>query len=153
MKRILYSFLFLSFISFVLISFNCQKDVTKDNGKPNISFEKIALEKYKTNISYQYSPDSNFVACFRKETVDESNGAPQLHFFIFDLNNEKIVFEDNLRSEKLLWIDNYKLKVTKRPGMITNDPKTNAEMMGYIYDVKQNKKLPLQNLTDDKLLK
>ncbi|MGA7839215.1 MAG: hypothetical protein WB996_14695 [Ignavibacteriaceae bacterium] len=36
MKRILYSFLFLSFISFVLISFNCQKDVTKDNEKPEL---------------------------------------------------------------------------------------------------------------------
>ena len=105
MKRILCNFLFLSFISFVLISFSCHKDVTQDNVKPDISFKKIALEKYKTNISYLYSPDSNYVACYRKETMDESNGDPQLKFFIYDISGKKIVFEDNLRSEKLLWLD------------------------------------------------
>ncbi len=36
MKRFLYSFLFLSFISFVLVSFNCNKEVTKDNEKPEL---------------------------------------------------------------------------------------------------------------------
>lgn len=30
MKRFLYSFLFLSFFSLILVSFNCHKDVTKD---------------------------------------------------------------------------------------------------------------------------
>ena len=46
-----------------------------------------------------------------------------------------------------------KLEVMKRPEMITKDSKTNAEMMGYIYDIKQNKKLPLQNVTDDDSIK
>jgi len=153
MKRILHSFPFLLLISVVLVSFNCHKDVTKDNGKQIKSFEQIALEKYKNNIGYMYSPDSSFVACFRKETKEEANGVQQLRFFIYDIKNDKLVFEDNLRSENILWLNNYKLKVMKRPGMVTNDPQKNIELMGYIYDIKQNKKLPLQNLTDDKLLK
>lgn len=36
MKKLFYSFLFLSFFSFILISFNCHKEVAKENDKPKL---------------------------------------------------------------------------------------------------------------------
>lgn len=112
-----------------------------DNQKA--SYLKKAKEKYSDNISYMFSSDSAFVICYKTEMQTTENSTPQSKFFIYDLNNDKIVFEDNSRSDKIEWIDNTKLRVLKRPGIISVDPKMNSKLLGYIYDLKNNNKLPL----------
>ena len=120
-----------------------------DNQKA--SFLKTAEDKYSDNISYLFSSDSAFVICYKTEMQTTENSIPQSKFFIYDLNNDKIVFEDNSRSDKIEWIDNTKLRVLKRPGIISVDPKVNSKLLGYIYDLKQNKKLPLSKSSNNQL--
>lgn len=113
---------------------------TKDQKAP---YKKIAKEKYSDNINYMFSPDSAFVVSYKTEKQTTDNSTPQSKFFIYDLNNNKVVFEDDSRSDKIEWINNIQLRVLKRPGIITVDPKKNLKLLGYIYDLKKNKKLPL----------
>ncbi|MCH8170994.1 MAG: hypothetical protein IIB07_07685 [Bacteroidetes bacterium] len=120
-----------------------------DNQKA--SFLKTAEDKYSDNISYLFSSDSAFVICYKTEIQTTNNSTPQSKFFIYDLNNDKIVFEDKGRSDKIEWIDNTKLRVLKRPGIISVDPKKNLKLLGYIYDLKNNKKLPLSKPGNNQL--
>ena len=120
-----------------------------DNQKA--SYLKKAEEKYSDNISYMFSSDSAFVICYKTEMQTTKNSIPQSKFFIYDLNNDKIVFEDKGRSDKIEWIDNTKLRVLKRPGIISVDPKKNLKLLGYIYDLKNNKKLPLSKPGNNQL--
>ena len=120
-----------------------------DNQKA--SYLKKAKEKYSDNISYMFSFDSAFVICYKTEIQTTENSTPQSKFFIYDLNNDKIVFEDKGRSDKIEWIDNTKLRVLKRPGIISVDPKKNLKLLGYIYDLKNNNKLPLSKPGNNQL--
>lgn len=132
-------------LSLSLIYFGCSSSKDEKNVSTNkSSYKEAALKKYKNNINYQFSPDSNYVVCYRTETKTEANGVPQLRFFIYNLKYNEVSYEDNFRTESFSWLDNNKIKVMKRPGMITVDPKKNIKLMGYIYDLSQNKKLPLQ---------
>ena len=133
-------FIFLITI-FISSCSNYNNGYKTDNQKA--SYKKTAEEKYSDNINYMFSPDSAFVVCYKTEEKTTDNPTPQLKFFIYDLNNDKIVFEDNSRSDKIEWINNTQLRVLKRPGIITVDPKKNSKLLGYIYDLKNNKKLPL----------
>lgn len=112
-----------------------------DSKKP--AYIKTAIEKYSNNINYIFAPDSLHVICYKTEKKSISNPTPQHRFFIYDLKNEKIIYEDNGRSDDIEWINNTQIRVLKRPGIISVDPKKNMKMLGYIYDINQNKKLPL----------
>ncbi|MCH7827272.1 MAG: hypothetical protein IIC75_04755 [Bacteroidetes bacterium] len=145
-KKIIFIFLITIFIPSCS---NYNNGYKADNQKA--SYLKKAEEKYSDNISYMFSSDSAFVICYKTEMQTTENSIPQSKFFIYDLNNDKIVFEDKGRSDKIEWIDNTKLRVLKRPGIISVDPKKNLKLLGYIYDLKNNKKLPLSKPGNNQL--
>jgi len=120
-----------------------------DSEKP--SYMKIAKEKYHTNINYLFAPDSLHIICYKTEKKSINNPTPQHRFFIYDLKNEKINFEDKGRSDNIKWINNNQIRVLTRPGIISVDPKKNIKLLGYIYDINQKKKLPLSKPGNIKL--
>ena len=149
-NNLVFSFIviFLSTILFSSCS-NYNNGYKKDT--PKASYIKTAQEKYSYNINYLFSPDSSHVICYKTEKQSKSNYIPQSKFFIYDLNKDKIIFEDNSRSDKIEWINKNKIRVLKRPGIITVDPVKNKKMLGYIYDLNQNKKIPLSKPGNNKL--
>ncbi len=133
-------FFFLNTIIFSSCS-NYNKSYGTDSEK--ISYIKIAKEKYSDNINYLFSPDSLFVVCYKTEKLTTDNSTPQSRFFIYNFKNEKIIFEDKSRSDNIEWLNSSQIQVLKRPGIISVDAKKNLKMLGYIFDVNQNKKFPL----------
>ncbi len=129
-------------ITFFFISCSNYNNGYKTNTE-KAKYITTAEEKYTDNINYIFSPDSAFVVSYKTEAQTTDSRAAQLRFFIYDLNNEKIIFEDKSRTDKIEWINNTQVQVLKRPGIISVDPKKNSKMFGYIYDISLNKKLPL----------
>lgn len=150
-KKKSYFLIFIFLLTIFMSSCSNYNDGYKtDNQKA--SYIETAEDKYSDNISYMFSSDSAFVICYKTEIQTTGNPTPQSKFFIYDLNNDKIVFEDNSRSDRIEWIENTKLRVLKRPGIISVDPKINSKLLGYIYDLKYKKKLPLTKLKNNNLL-
>jgi len=64
-----------------------------------------------------------------------------VQFFVYDLKNEKVLFEDSLANGSVKWLNDYQIQVSTVPGIVTEDEEVDKKLMGYIYDVKLQRKL------------
>ena len=132
---------YLLLVIFSLFIFSCTGSRVKQKLRDGeASYKKIAAQKYLLNVKYLFSPDSMNVACYKVEPQSKENYKPQFKFFIYNLKTNKIVFEDNSRSDKIEWIGNSKLRVSKRPGIVSVKPEENRKSLGYVYDLTKHKK-------------
>jgi len=138
-------FFYLTIFAFFL--FSCTSTKVKNelsNGKS--TYKTVAIQKYLSDVNYLFSPDSIYVVCYKMGKQSEGNNLAQLKFFIFNTKTNSIEFEDNSRTDTIEWINNFKLKVSKRPGIISVKPKINNKLLGYIYNLKKHKKKSLEKL-------
>ncbi|MGD8306929.1 MAG: hypothetical protein PVF17_09760 [Ignavibacteria bacterium] len=153
-KRIPY--LLMLFALFTL-SFKCStseesskiKD-SNDNRTENIEtldeYVNLAKEKFNDNYSIQMNSDKSCVLCFTK-SLDGNELAP-LKYFLYDLNNEKIIFEDAVGPGSVQWINDYQIQVSIIPGIVKGEENSEGNVPGYIYDIKKKKKIvnPIKEL-------
>ncbi len=60
---------------------------------------------------------------------------------MYDLKNDKVLFEDSLANGSIKWLDEYQIQVSTIPGIVTGDDEASDDLMGYVYDVKLQRKL------------
>ena len=99
-----------------------------------VILKKLSIEKYGTTFQLMYNTEKSYSAVVKQEKVTSQNPNPGLQFFIFDMEEEKIVFEDNIAMGKINWENNDKIEVIVTPGMISTED--NNKIHGYIYNVK-----------------
>ncbi|MFC1481418.1 hypothetical protein ACFL6E_04125 [Candidatus Neomarinimicrobiota bacterium] len=104
-------------------------------------YTKLAIAKYHDNISYQVNSAHSYVLCYKQSRPTNQNPFPPLQFFVYDLENDKVQFEDSLVNGSVYWLNDYQLQVSKIPGIVTHDEEANRQLMGYIYDVLHQRKL------------
>ena len=124
-------------ILLIFITIGCNPPGNKTEHPAEIT--KIALEKYQDHFNFLQNKDTLYVICFRQDSETALNPTPPLRFFVFDVKNKKIIFEDNLPNGSVKWIDKYKIGVKTIPGIIRKD-----EILPeytYVYDVLLKKKL------------
>lgn len=100
-------------------------------------YEKLAKTKYDGTIEYTASPDKQFVLVVNKE---KENSAGLINFFIYDLKQSLIVFEDKISFANVFWKNNSRLEVTIFPEMISTSQ--NKKGHGYYFDTELMKKIP-----------
>ena len=104
-------------------------------------YRKLAVDKYKDNITYRVNLTHSYVLCYKQSRPTSQNPFPPVQFFVYDLKNEKVLFEDSLANASIKWLNDYQIQVSTIPGIVTGDEEADKKLMGYIYDVKLQRKL------------
>lgn len=106
------------------------------SGKATENYKTLASKKYGEGVDCTFNESKTHVLCLKQEKVKLSPAIPQnpLRFFVYDLQNEKIVYEDSIEDGSVLWISNSELQIMIIPGIVSGDE--NPEDFTYIYDVK-----------------
>jgi len=104
--------------------------------KATENYKTLATEKYGEGVDCTFNESKTHVLCLKREKVKLSPAMPQnpLRFFVYDLHNEKIIYEDSIEDGSVRWISNSELQISIIPGIISGDE--NPEDFTYIYDVK-----------------
>jgi len=112
------------------------------------NYKQVAFNKFGTDTVLILSPKENFVLC--KKAIDKSSLNPNIlsEFFVYDIDNEKILYEDKISGAEISWTTNTKLLITKQGG-ITTSPEDTGKIK-YIYNLKTNKKENLQRKKNNK---
>lgn len=95
-----------------------------------------ATEKYGEGVEYYFNESKTHVLCLKQAKVKLSPAMPQnpLRFFVYDLNAEKIIYEDSLEDGSVRWINDSQLQISLIPGIVSGDE--DPEDFTYLYDVK-----------------
>jgi hypothetical protein len=135
----------LKFTAFILITILinacCTSTKTSQMNNNSPGYKNIAGSKLGKDYRVIFSPDSSYIAACNSGKMSGNNISSPLKFFIYDLKNEKTLFEENLPNGKVEWINKHQLKVSTEPGIVSGKEDKNNKMFGYIYDVKQKRKI------------
>ena len=116
---------------------------SKESAKIQISgdYKKIAESKLGDNYKIIFNSDSTYLTAYQLNKNPNENIQPTLKFFVYDLFEEKILFEDNLPNGKVEWINDHQVKVSTTPGIVSGKEEKNKSLFGYTYDVNLKKKI------------
>jgi hypothetical protein len=116
---------------------------SKESAKIQISgdYKKIAESKLGDNHKIIFNSDSTYLTAYKLNKNSDENILPALKFFVYDLSEEKILFEDNLPNGKVEWINDHQVKVSTTPGIVSGKEEKNKSLFGYTYDVNLKKKI------------
>ena len=141
----------LLFLALLTFSFECSSseetsektETSQINKEKTVTIEKyaeLAKDKFGDNFSIQMNSDKTFVLCSNVPKSIKDNEPTAVSYFIYDLKNEKIVFEESIPDGNVSWLNEHQIKVTIIPGIVKRDDEggSNTE---YIYDVIQMKKI------------
>ncbi len=131
-----------SLISIFLIAACCSSNKTTAKlSSDYTTYKKIADEKYSKNYNTIFNSDSTYLFVYTSTKNLDKVLPTSLKFFVYDNNNEKIIFEDNLANGKIRWLNVHQIQVSINPEIISGKEEENKKMYGYIYDVLTQRKL------------
>ncbi len=113
----------------------------------NADYQKVALQKYQKDISYSFNSEKSYVICTHKSKQPSPRRPRATHFFIYDIKNNTVLFEDAQARAKVRWINPFQVEVAVIPGIVKGDESEGTQIHGYIYDIKQGRKLALGLMT------
>jgi len=131
-----------SFFGFflVLIFIMCRSTAKNENLQINeTNYKSIAEAKYKNNIEYVFNPSKNKVLCIHKTKSTPNFPQSKVEFFVFDLNENEIIYEDDLNGGSIKWFNDQQLEILLSPEVVTGDE--SPESFKYIYDLEKKKKI------------
>ncbi len=108
------------------------------DGKP---YRKIARDKYKNGVVYIFNTQKTHVLCVKKVNTEKNFPFPPLAFFLYDLQKDKIRFEDASAGGEVKWLNDSQIIVSWIPGTVKGDEEKEGMSTGYIYDLIQQKKI------------
>lgn len=132
----------LSFFGFslVLIFIMCRSTAKNENLPTNeTNYKSIAEAKYKNNIEYVFNFSQNKVLCIHKTKSTPNFPQYRVQFFVFDLNENKTIYEDNLNGGSIKWFNDQQLEILLSPEVVTGDEPPGS--FKYIYDLEKKKKI------------
>jgi len=130
----------------LLFLINCSAS-QKTFTEKEVILKKLSIEKYGATFHLIYNTEKSCSVVVKQEKVTAQNPNPVLQFFIFDMGEGKIVFEDSIAGGKINWKDNDRLEVIVTPGIISTDD--NNKLYGYLYNVKLKTKTDINSSTQN----
>ena len=135
------------FIILLLLSglffFGCSNcDVTKNGNnleKQTKSIRVVATEKFGRDYKIFNNKSATFAICLNEKNRLKAAEINRISYFIFDIKNSEIIFEDSLSNSNVGWENDNLVTVTRIPGMIKkNDESINRNKI-YSFDVLSRK--------------
>lgn len=112
------------------------------------NYKVIASEKLGPEPVYDLNPDKTHVLAYKQEKKSARNPNPFLHFLLYDIANDKLIYEDKLSSGSVKWINDFQIEVETIPGAVSSENLN--KKYGYIFDVKTGKRIELTNNNQSK---
>jgi len=140
----IYKFLLSLFFLFFLTG--CAGSVTTQD-EHLVFLKKLASERYGTATRFIFNSDKTFSIAVKQEKASAQNTNPLLQYFVFDLEKEKIVFEDDVPGGSIFWKDNDRVEVRATPGIVQINDGNN--LYGYIYNVISGTKSELNPVSEN----
>lgn len=106
----------------------------------NSGYTTAAAEKYGRDASFQFNEDSSYVLIKKQPKPSAENPYPLLQFFVYDIRQNKAIFEDSVPMAAVSWENNENIRVTITQGQVEESGSGSG---GYIFNVRTIKKIPL----------
>jgi len=139
-------FLVIASLSFFFYSCSTTKKTTKIESQtlaaPPKTFQSIASEKYQEPSEFKFNAEKTHVLCVAKQA---QNRRPSLRFFIYDLNSNRIIWEDSQPGGKIKWLNSHQIEVQTHPGIVHGNEEKSG-LTGYVYDLKLKRKIKKSSL-------
>lgn len=131
MKTLIYCL----FAIFLVSCSCCKKEATEETQ----SFKKIAIKKLgKEFKTAENQAKDKILAYTKKEDNSTNDRIIKLHCVVFDKKTNKIIFEKTYDNSSIEWVDDFRLKLTITPGILTTDEKLNEELRVRYIDLRSN---------------
>lgn len=132
-------------LAFFITIFSCSTPKEINKNQITISakidtipkYELIAKEKFSGDLLYIPNSNNTYMLCISNNKPTNENPFPNFSFFIYDLKNETIIYEDTYENGNVNWKNNEQIMIHTFPGQVRND---NDQPVVYIYDLKKRKK-------------
>ncbi len=121
-------------IAAIFLSHCCSSTNTGSN---QTDLENRAKEKFKSGYNIILNDEKDFAVCLKRFKTTPAMPSPPVSFFIYDLNNEKIIYESELANGNIKWKNNYQVEIETIPGTVTGYESPNE--FRDIYDVREKK--------------
>ncbi|NOZ47414.1 MAG: hypothetical protein GXO79_11620 [Chlorobi bacterium] len=118
-----------------------QSTISKQIDTVNNNYKNIAFQKFGNSVLYIINKTNTYVICYKQNKTSAYNPNNNLQFFVFDLLNNKIIFEDVLYNGSVNWIEPFVIKVISKPEMVKEGT---SGKTGYLYNVKNEKVEPFR---------
>lgn len=141
-----------TFLAFLLIGLSCtsahKKGEAASQDQPGSSpntakYRKIAEEKYKDHIDYIFNESKTHVLCVRINKSTPKIPESAFSFFVYDLKNDRIIFEDSIADGSVHWTSDHLLEVEQKSGTVSKENPIRSKRYGY--DVVTQKKIEISN--------
>ena len=123
----------------LLIFWSCSgsRYTTSSNIKANSGYKKFSEEKIKSGYSIIYNSDSSFVLFQKPLNTEIRHTQNSISFFIYDLNKDKIIYEESIQDGNIEWQNDHLVKIVNRHGIVSLEKNASNYTIQY-YDVKKN---------------
>ncbi len=102
---------------FAILFFNCS--TSKINNSNYEQLENTAKDKFNKDYNISYNEDKTYAICVKQVKITPSLPSPPLNFFIYDIKNEKILYQSNLANGRVAWKNNEQVEIETIPGIVT----------------------------------
>lgn len=126
--------LFISLIISACSSSECEISKNSSN-----SLENKAVEKFENNYKIELNSNKEYALCTSQQK-SKIPGPNTVKYFIYNLNEEKISYENSIPNGKISWKSEHELMIEEIPGIIQKD---GPNIYKYILNVKNNSKTKL----------
>lgn len=121
---------------FIMACHSNRQTADKNQETPPSSIESLAAEKFESNYLVVDNEDAKYSIVKSKTKSFEEFGF-DISYFLYDHDEQKIIFEDFLKSGYVDWQDTYTIKAINRK--VQTNGKRSKEI--YLFDVKKKEKL------------
>jgi hypothetical protein len=129
------------FITFLLLA-GCL--VTQRTfSEQDVDLKKLSVEKFGASFHISYNNKKSFALVVKQEKSAAINPNPVLQFFIYEMEKDKIIFEESVPAGKIKWKTNNQIEVIVTPETISTED--NNKLYGYIYNVDLGTKTDLNS--------
>ncbi|RXQ92194.1 hypothetical protein EO244_11635 [Ancylomarina salipaludis] len=102
-------------------------------------YQLIAHKKYGENAECFLNPNLSYVLCQKRNPDTQLIPNQLIEFFVYDIQKQKIIYEDKIANAEITWHNNTQLLITNQRGYITGP--TDTGKWTYLFDLLTKKKI------------
>jgi len=103
------------------------------------TYQQIALKKFGEKVECKLNPNMSYALCKKLTPAPLLNSNQLIEFFVYDIQQDKIIYEDKIANVKISWYNNTQLLISKQKGYITHP--TDTGKRAYVFDLRSKKKM------------
>lgn len=109
---------------------------------PARAYQQLAREKYGDRVEYTANTSGSLMLCSRIRKTTSLAPQRTIDLFVFDLQMNKIIFEESVVDGDVAWKDDRRLQIAIRPGIIPGEDAQKQPLV-YLVDVRTHERTPL----------